>query len=546
MVEPQNTTEVAREALRAKLPDEVLALLDAAKDDPGAPFEPGAVAVLLKLRTEDPANWQRARAMLKAIDAVRIGDLERIVAPIGESGDGRQGRAVEWDDPEPWPEAVSGAAVLDSLKAKIEHYASLPEGGAEAVALWALYTWVFRAFAVSPYLMVTAPEREAGKTRVTEVVSWMVRRAKPASDASAAALYRIIERDGPTILFDEAQHFLKRRPEDPMRGILLAGFSRRLASVDRCVGESSEVHVFSTFAPKAMNGRKLAGMDDMLTSRSVVIPMTRATRNLPELRPDRDPVGEDLKRQCARWAADHEAALRDADPDVGRRIGRIAQVWRPLFAIADAAGGDWPEQARKAADALSAMAGTFADGDTLGTMLLADMREVFRANGDPERIASAELDEALIALPERPWATLRPGDKPMTATKRGLMLKEYGIQPNNSRVNGSVVKGYERAAFEDAWSAYLPESSGSKLATSLQPCKTSDFVNPQPATDAGDVAGSNSPESLENKGCSDVAGWNTGTREKEPDSAPVSVSLPQQPPGTVRAGDAYRRVRDGE
>ena len=130
------------------------------------------MAVLLKLRTEDPANWQRARAMLKAIDAVRIGDLERIVAPIGESGDGRQGRAVEWDDPEPWPEAVSGAAVLDSLKAKIEHYASLPEGGAEAVALWALYTWVFRAFAVSPYLMVTAPEREAGKTRVTEVVSW--------------------------------------------------------------------------------------------------------------------------------------------------------------------------------------------------------------------------------------------------------------------------------------------------------------------------------------------------------------------------------------
>ena len=117
---------------------------------------------------------------------------------------------------------------------------------------------------------------------------------------SAAALYRIIERDGPTILFDEAQHFLKRRPEDPVRGILLAGFTRRLASVDRCVGESSEVHTFSTFAPKVMNGRKLAGMDDMLTSRSVVIPMTRAIRNLPELRADRDPVGEDLKRQCAR------------------------------------------------------------------------------------------------------------------------------------------------------------------------------------------------------------------------------------------------------
>ena len=182
--------------------------------------------------------------------------------------------------------------------------------------------------------MVTAPEREAGKSRVTEILSWMVARAKPASDASAAALFRIIERDSPTILIDEAQHFLERRDGDPVRGIILAGFTRRLATVDRCEGEGNEVRSFSTFAPKAMNGRKLAGMDDMLTSRSVVIPMTRARKLLPELRADRDPVGDDLKRQCARWAADNEAALREADPDTD---GRIAQVWRPLLAIADAA-----------------------------------------------------------------------------------------------------------------------------------------------------------------------------------------------------------------
>ena len=67
--------------------------------------------------------------------------------------------------------------------------------------------------------------------------------------------------------------------------------------MDRCEGEGNEVRSFSTFAPKAMNGRKLAGMDDMLTSRSVVIPMTRARKLLPELRADRDPVGDDLKRQ---------------------------------------------------------------------------------------------------------------------------------------------------------------------------------------------------------------------------------------------------------
>ena len=529
----------AAEALkRGGLPED---LIERTKADPGAPFEHAETFATMRIKA--PADWARMKAALKA-DGVTIGDLERAMG-AGEGGDGKPGRPVEWDDPVPWPEPVDGAALLGEIKAKVEHYADLPGGGADAVTLWALYTWTFESFSVSPNLMVTAPERESGKTRVTELLSWMVRRAKPVSDASAAAIIRGIERDRPTLLFDEAQSFLKRKADDPIRGVLLASFSRRFAYVERVEGESHDVRAFSTFTPKAMNGRNLARVDDMLTSRSIVLSMTRATRRLPELRDDRDPVGLDMRRRCARWAADNAAALREADPDVGERMGRSAQVWRPLFALADAAGGDWPAMARTAADALSASAAAVADGETLGTMLLADVREVFRDLGDPERIQSKDLDKALIALPERPWATLRPGDKPMSATKRGLMLKDYGIQPKNSRVNGSVVKVYERVAFEEAWSGYLSELPGSEPATSLQPCKTSDFVNPQPATDAGDVAGSISPESLENKGCSDVAGWNTGNREKESDSAPARVSLPPQPPGTVRAGDAYRRAKDG-
>ena len=469
-------------------------------------------------------------------------------AGSGEGGDGKQGRPVEWDDPAPWPEPVDGAELLDELKAKVEHYASLPEGGAEAVALWALYTWVFRAFAVSPYLMVTAPEREAGKTRVTELLSWMVWRAKPASDASAAALYRIIERDGPTILFDEAQHFLKRRPEDPMRGILLAGFTRRLASVDRCVGESSEVHTFSTFAPKVMNGRKLASMDDMLTSRSVVIPMTRATRNLPELRADRDPVGEDLKRQCARWAADHEAALRDADPDVDGRIGRIAQVWRPLFAIADAADGDWPAMARTAADALAASAATVADGATLGTMLLADVREVFRDLGDPERIQSKELDKALIALPERPWSSMPKTRKGITPQARGRMLADYSIQAKTLRFgNGKDAKGYERASFAEAWAAYLPDEDGLQTVEPLTCRETRHFRDSRTVDSDSGANGSDDAEDPAKQGVSTVQRFgNQCVPRDSTESAPAPASLPSQPPGTERAGDAYRRARDGE
>ena len=102
----------------------------------------------------------------------------------------------------------------------------------------------------------------------------------------------------------------------------------------------------TTFCPKALNGRKLAAIDVRwrTCSRpkarwSVADPMMRAARPLPELRPlDRDPAGEDLRRQCARLAVkeatvlftarpDHLSELREADPDTGGRIGRIAQVW---------------------------------------------------------------------------------------------------------------------------------------------------------------------------------------------------------------------------
>ena len=281
-------------------------LIERTKADPGAPYL--HAEKLAKMRREAPADWARAKAALKAA-GVTLADLERAMGAGDAHGGGKQGQPVEWHDPEPWPKRVDGAALLDVLVALLERYASLPDGGAVAVALWALYTWTFRAFAVAPNLMITAPERESGKTRVTELLSWAVPRAKPVSDASAAAIIRGIERDGPTLLFDEAQHFLNRRQDDPIRGILLAGFTKRFATVERCEGDAHEVRVFSTFCPKAMNGRKLATIDDMLTSRSVVIPMMRARKPLPELRADRDPVGEDIRRKCARWRDDHLTAL---------------------------------------------------------------------------------------------------------------------------------------------------------------------------------------------------------------------------------------------
>ena len=91
--------------------------------------------------------------------------------------------------------------------------------------------------------------------------------------------------------------------------------------------------------------------------------------------------------------------MRDAEPALTRELGdRAADVWEPLIAIADLAGGDWPTRARHVATALSGRVSV--DDNTLSIRLLHDVRQVFT----DETIGSAELVQRLVDLEDRPWA----------------------------------------------------------------------------------------------------------------------------------------------
>ena len=133
---------------------------------------------------------------------------------------------------------------------------------------------------------------------------------------------------------------------------------------------------------------------------------------------------------------------------------RDADNWRPLLAVADAAGGEWPARARAIAETMTNKAED--DDQSLKTMLLEDIRSVFSTKG-VDKLPSGELVEALLAMKDRPWPELGRAAKPITQAKLAALLKDFTIRPGNMWMSGTPLKGYGLAQFEDAFDRYLSD-----------------------------------------------------------------------------------------
>jgi hypothetical protein len=170
--------------------------------------------------------------------------------------------------------------------------------------------------------------------------------------------------------------------------------------------------------------------------------------------------GHALRDRLAAWLASIEHTLTGAFPAMPPGIeDRPADVWEALLAIADAAGGRWPEAARVAAVALVADARDATP--SLGVRLLADIRTVF---GSHEQIATTHLIEGLTGLDESPWADLR--GQQIDPRKLSNLLRPYGVSSKRIRCGADVVRGYVREDLHDAWLRYLGPVAPAAGATS--------------------------------------------------------------------------------
>ncbi len=352
-------------------------------------------------------------------------------------------------------EHQDGAALLDDVAAFTARFVAYPSDHAGiAHVLWIAHTHFMERWDSTPRIAFLSPEPGSGKSRALEVTELLVPLPVEAVNVTPAYLFRKVgSEDGrPTILFDEVDTVFgpKAKDNEEIRGLLNAGH-RRDAVAGRCVvrGKTVETEEIPAYCAVALAG--LGGLPDTILSRSVIIKMRRRSPT-EQVEPFRRRVhaaeGHELRDRLAAWAV--QAADNIAWPDMPSGIAdRDADVWEALLAVADAAGGRWPETARVAA--VAHVADSKAGVPSLGIQLLADIRQVF---GDADGIPTKTLLDKLIALEESPWGDLR--GKPLSDRGLSNRLDKYGIKPTTIRVGAGTPRGYKREDFHDAWVRYLP------------------------------------------------------------------------------------------
>jgi putative DNA primase/helicase len=428
---------------------------------------------LSRLAAMSPLEYERKREAEAERLGCRASVLDSLVKakrPSKPGNDTLQGQAVTLSNMEPWPEPVNGADVLEAVAERIGHYVVMLPSAADVIALWCAHTHCYKSFMHTPRLVASSAEKQSGKTTLRDVCAEFVARPILTENTTCAVLFRLVSGQFPTLLADEYDSWIKDNEE--LRGLLNAGH-RRGAIVHRCEGEDNEVRGFAVFAPVMLCG--IGALPGTLHDRSIVFRMARAKRGEIQARFDSRhvEVENELRRKLARWIADYRARIEACEPVLPETaFNRLADNWRPLFALAEIAGGQWPKRCADAFAKLTSSDDLNAQG--VGTMLLFDIDGIFKKNGI-DQIPSADLAESLAEIEGRPWAEWGRHRKPISPNQLANQLRHFEVTPDSIKFGDKTLRGYRQTDFKEAFDRYLSQTpvSGCNSATTLG--KTPDF-----------------------------------------------------------------------
>jgi hypothetical protein len=328
------------------------------------------------------------------------------------------------------------------------------------LSFWILNTWFWDKANFCPYIYLFSAEKQSGKTLTMEVMETLTRNPLRAVDATSAALFRAIDSMSPTIFLDEVDTiFTGSAGKQELCGLLNSGYKRggAIIRVDREAEHG--IRTFTTYGPKVLAGIDNSALPDTIASRCIPVQLSRKPDNvevedfyLDDAQEAAEPILEAIDAMledegfCAEYAKIRPEKLKGVEP-------RQNEIARPLLSLSEILDKRYGTSYTKALT--DAMMVVFARPETnVGTSVLEvilqtvyDAFESMRMAGD--RYADKIFTEDILtALSEN-------GNMGITGKMLSNHLDKIGVNPKTIRRGSTVLKGYTRDQFEDAWKKFI-------------------------------------------------------------------------------------------
>lgn len=366
-------------------------------------------------------------------------------------------------DPEPWHEDVQILDVIHDIENIVRRVMVMRPEYVTAVAYYCLASWFVDYLDYAPYMVITAPDRECGKSKLLSLMGKLVRRPYPMSGApSDSSIFRVIEQNTPTLLMDEVDTYLSKSKE--LQGILNGGIDRENAFVTRSEGTSSadmKPVRFSTFGFKVLSGIGSEKSGEALVSRAIIVRLERkkASESRERVREISRKELADLRRKMYRLACTYGESLREKSR--GARVpmpmsmgDRDCDKWEAQIILADMVSKDEGIRIRDVAERVSGDKGELS----WKTALLVDAYEVVLLAGEENGysvsdtgvtvrlgvdkahghyILTKDLNDALVLNREKRWGTFHRDRDPISQRLMTSTLKGFGVERVKIRAEGN-------------------------------------------------------------------------------------------------------------
>jgi hypothetical protein len=337
----------------------------------------------------------------------------------------------------PWDEPVDAALLLQELDDQFIKYIAFNERYRTAAVLWTPMAWVHNEIAThSPILDIVSVDEGSGKTELMGVLGLVTPRPCTGAEFTGPNIYRTVDRDRPTLLLDEADDAFQRRSD--LKHIVNHGWTRG-AKIPRQirVGGELQTYWFNIFCPKVIGHILVPGkpLPRTIASRGICIKMwpKRPDEHVEEFMHRDDESFATLRRKFLRLANDQAQAITAIKPVFPPGFNnRTRANWKLLLAIAELAGGDWPQRARAAAEFIAGKA-EGSQGSQLFTAFHAMCAARLRA--DAEIVIPSEEAVDFLKRFDPYWANDyrgsdgHPGE--ITQNKLAALLRGYEITPHH-------------------------------------------------------------------------------------------------------------------